>query len=339
MKYIDQMFTARNTMLATVLTLLLLSLLLTIGMLTPLIARFATGVEMKMDAGYFNNRAAIPTAIILLLMSICLLRDLGTKKVSVILVAVFGMSLVSLFVSPFNIASIDVSVPALVLALMATLYRIVRSVDRIKKFRSLRSVGAHVIHLGVVLILIGVIFSSGMKVEDSGVLSIDEMVVFDEQGYGIVITDLESGFEGSAYKEYPGSSYVTEIDFDVYRNGAHFDTGQVSYITDLKWGQTYTTTYVNRGLLEELFVAPRGIDESEGKVNLYVRTVPFITSLWTGIYLMAIGIVVLAANEYLISGRRGFVPPKNKKGSKLPRSDLEMRYAEKLEKELESRRK
>lgn len=101
---------------------------------------------------------------------------------------------------------------------------------------------------------------------------------------------MHSVFEGSSYKQYPGSSYATHISFDVYKKGVYFDTGQIKYITDLKWGQTYTTTYVDRGLFEEVFIAPRALNESSGEASLYVRTVPFITFIWAGLFLMVAGI-------------------------------------------------
>ena len=104
---------------------------------------------------------------------------------------------------------------------------------------------------------------------------------------------MHSVFEGSPYKQYPGSSYATHVTFDVYKKGAYFDSGQVKYITDFKWGQTFTTTYVDRGFFEELFIAPKALNESSGEVSLYVRTVPFISFIWGGLFLMIAGIISL----------------------------------------------
>ncbi|MBP2029122.1 cytochrome c biogenesis factor [Methanohalophilus levihalophilus] len=113
---------------------------------------------------------------------------------------------------------------------------------------------------------------------------------------------MSSGYEGTPYREYPGSSYVTHIGFDVYKNGAYFDSGSLDYITDIKWRQTYTTTYINRGLGEELFIAPRAIDEENSAIDLYVRVVPFITFVWAGISLMLLGMIILLAPGLLPAG-------------------------------------
>jgi cytochrome c biogenesis factor len=104
---------------------------------------------------------------------------------------------------------------------------------------------------------------------------------------------MNSYYSGEAFGNYPASTYTTEVIFDIYKDDRYFKSGKVNYITDFKWGQTYTTTYINRGLTEELFIAPRAIDESAGEIDLYMRTVPFINCLWGGIYLMIIGITGL----------------------------------------------
>ena len=111
----------------------------------------------------------------------------------------------------------------------------------------------------------------------------------------ISVTNIASSFEGTQYKQYPGSTYSTHVHFDIYRNGQYFDSGMVEYITDFKWGQTYTTTYVNRGLFEELFIAPKALNQTSGEVSVYVRTVPFITFIWIGLGLMVTGMTGLIA--------------------------------------------
>ncbi|WP_440953683.1 hypothetical protein [Methanococcoides sp. FTZ1] len=128
----------------------------------------------------------------------------------------------------------------------------------------------------------------------------------------VSVTGMDSTFEGSQYKEYPGSSYATYVDFDIYRNGAYFDSGQIKYITDFKWGQTYTTTYVNRGVFEELFIAPKALNETSGEVSVYMRTVPFITFIWGGLFIMLAGIASLVLVDYSVDGSSANTLPKIK---------------------------
>jgi len=122
---------------------------------------------------------------------------------------------------------------------------------------NLRKAGSHIIHLGAVLLLIGIIFSTNMILEDSVVISVGEVGTFKSMGYSILITNITSGIEGGPYEGYSGSSYISTVNFYVYRWGHPLDSGQVKYISDFKWQQSYTETYIHRGLLEELFIAPK----------------------------------------------------------------------------------
>ena len=106
--------------------------------------------------------------------------------------------------------------------------------------------------------------------------------------------------KGTPYGSYPGSAYVSTVDFDVYRWGQPFDSGQVRYISDFKWEQSYTETYIHRGLLEELFIAPKSVDTKAQTVELYVRKVPFMTALWGGFYLMVLGVLILFISDSLL---------------------------------------
>ena len=350
---IEKIVAPKNIMLATVLVLVLLTVLLTIGMLTPLIAKLTTGVEMSMDAQYFNNRSALPTAALVVLLTLCLLIGyFDAKKSAIIAGASIATSIIFAIVSPFNNTPIDITVPLVAVTFAATLYKMWRSINRKSTFKTLRGISAHIIHIGILFILIGTVVSTNTRVEESSILSINTVSTFTDQHYSIKVTSMTSGYEGSMFQNYPGTSYVININFDVYKNNKFFDSGQVKYITDFKWGQTYTTTYIHRGLYEELFIAPKAVDEAGGRINLYVRTVPFMTVLWSGMYLMALGIIILGATEHIKAGRNitmeSDIPKKNKtkpskkkvqkQRSKVPISDIEKKYEEKLERELIKRK-
>lgn len=290
--------TSKNTMLATVVVFLLLATIIMMGMITPLIAKLTTGVEISLEPGYFNNRAALPTAALVLILSICLLVGyMGQKNT---LAVVGGYALLSVFfaiVSPFGNLPIDISVPIIAVALMATIYKIMKALGRDSFNGKMRGISAHLIHLGILFVLLGIVLSANMKVEGTGVASPGEVAHFPGQNYVLKVTGMDSSYEGDPYQQNPGSSYVTQIDFDIYKGGEYFRQGRMEYITDFKWGQSYTTTYIHRGLTEELFIAPRVVDLQEGKIDIYMRTVPFINFLWGGLYLMIIGIIALLITD------------------------------------------
>ncbi len=327
--------TINNTMLATVVTFLLLATIITMGMLTPLIAKLTTGAELSLEPAYFNNRTAIPVAVLVLLLGTCMLTGYVDR---IYIIPIMGttilVSLISGAVSPFSNTAMDISLPILIIALLATIHRIFRiytSDLNLANSVKIRKISAHMIHTGILLILIGIMISSNMKVEGSAVLGTGEKTAFEGQHYQLNIKSMDSYYSGEEFRNYPASSYTTEVEFDIYRNGDFFKSGGVRYITDFKWGQTYTTTYINRGLTEELFIAPRAIDESKGEVDLYMRTVPFINCLWGGIYIMAIGIIML-----LLSDRRGKNGTSSMDTNKMQSASL--KYENMLEREIEIRR-
>ncbi|MFP4654442.1 MAG: cytochrome c-type biogenesis CcmF C-terminal domain-containing protein [Methanohalobium sp.] len=299
---LKQLITKSNVMLAALIVFVLLAAIITIGMLTPLVVSFLTGTSMNLDAQYFNARTALPMGSIIVLLSFyLLLGNLDVKKTLSGVFGILGMSFVFAIVSPFNSLPVDVIIPVAVFAFLAIFTRIGNSIRYWTKnpFKNARSISAHVIHLGLVLIILGVVLSTSMTVEDSTVVSTESRGIFENQEYSVSVDEISTYFEGSPYESHPGSSYVTDISFDVYKNGDYFDSGTVKSIRDLKWGQSYTTTYIHRSVLDEYFIAPRGVDSESGKVNLYSRIVPFITFVWGGLCLMAFGMLSLLTIGYL----------------------------------------
>ncbi len=305
MKNLSGILTAHSTMFATVSVLVLLAALITMGLLTPFIVRISTGEEILLDAAYFNLRVALPTLALVILLTLCLfLRSAGKKESLLVLGSGIAGLVLSVSFSLFPGLPVNISFPFLVAAFFAVIYRLLSLKEKNLK-EALRKAGSHIIHLGVVLLLVGIIFSTNMNLEDSAVISEGEMGTFESMGYSVLITNITSGIEGEPYGGYSGSSYVSTIDFDVYRWGQPFDSGQIKYISDFKWQQSYTETYIHRGLLEELFIAPKSVDTKARIVDLYIRKVPFMTSLWGGFYLMVLGVLVIFLSDSLTGGKDG----------------------------------
>jgi cytochrome c biogenesis factor len=174
MKESKDLVNSSNIMFATVLTMLFLAALITFGMLTPLLVRLTSGVEMSMSAEYFNNRSALPTAALVILLTMCLLYGyFGAKRTLFVGAFTMAISISFAFLSPFGNLPLDVTVPVVSMALVATFYKIYMSTKRDSRMMKLRGVSAHVIHLGIILILIGIVASSNMKVDGSAVVSMD----------------------------------------------------------------------------------------------------------------------------------------------------------------------
>ncbi|WP_235283150.1 cytochrome c-type biogenesis CcmF C-terminal domain-containing protein [Methanosarcina sp. 2.H.A.1B.4] len=300
MKPLNNILTVRSTMLATVFVLVLLAALITMGLLTPFILRVSTGEEILLDAAYFNLRAALPTLALVMLLTLCLLlRSAGRKEALLVLGLGTVGSVLSVIFSPFSSLPLNLVFPLLAAAFFAVVYRLLSLREKTLK-GNLRGAGSHIIHLGAVLLLVGILFSTNMNLEDSAVVPQGGVGTFKSMGYSVHVTNITSGIEGTPYGGYPGSAYVSTVYFDVYRWGQPFDRGQVRYISDFKWEQSYTETYIHRGLLEELFIAPKSVDTKARTVELYVRKVPFMTALWGGFYLMVLGVLILFLSDSLL---------------------------------------
>ncbi|MEA3324767.1 MAG: cytochrome c-type biogenesis CcmF C-terminal domain-containing protein [Euryarchaeota archaeon] len=276
-----EFISTRNAMLATIIMFSVLFMILIMGMLIPLFA------DIALDAGWFNNRTMLPTLLLALLLGVCLLLlDVSPTRILAMVAVVIVATILSGAASPFNNTPIDVAAPVLLFATLAIVYRIIR----LPKL-TLRSVSPHIIHIGIVLILVGIVVSTNMRIDGSTVIQNGEFGDYKGQPYSVKVTGISNQYEGAPYDEHPGSSYVTLIDFELYNGDTLIDHDAVKFITDYKWGQSYATNYVHRSLTEEVFITTKMVEGDYA--NLYMRTAPWITAVWGGILLMSLGIVLL----------------------------------------------
>lgn len=312
---------AHNAMLASVVMFSILFLILIIGMLIPLFTGAVFGAE------WFNDRTVLPTLIIVALLGTCLLLpEFPPSRIAGIIIAVIVATVLSVIVSPSGSLPIDATLPILMFAMLAVLYRGYRSVIRPESLRmKLRSVSPHIIHLGIVLILIGVFVSTNTRIDGSAIIHEGDTGTYNGQPYSVKIIGISDRYEGTPYDEYPGSSYLTQIDFELYSGNRPIDRDEVKYITDFKWGQSYTTNYVHRSLTKEVFITPKMVEGDT--VNLYMRTAPWITAVWGGIIIMAIGIILL-----MYTVRKPRAPPKEKENVDRKYEDLLQRELDRLKK-------
>ncbi|WP_298684446.1 cytochrome c-type biogenesis CcmF C-terminal domain-containing protein [uncultured Methanomethylovorans sp.] len=329
----ESLFTTKNTIFAAVIAFILLAMVVMTGMMTPLLARILSGTELSLGSDYFNPRTALPTVLLIMILTICLLVSSVRPRSSLMATAAFLLLVVSVVaISPFSNTAVDMAIALVIPALIATAYKIWLTVRDKKGYGRYRGLSAHLIHLGILCILLGVVLSSNMKIEDSAVFETGKMGVGNIQDYTLKITSMASRLEGEPYQEHQASSYITRIDFDIYDQNRYKRSGSVEYITDFKWGQTYTTTYIHRGLTEELFIVPRALDEETGEVDMYVRIVPFINLLWGGIYMMALGIIALLIVEH--RNPRESIATVQSPGREKDLAFFEKRYEKIMEQEL-----
>jgi len=309
---------SRNIMLASVAVFSILFLITLLGMLIPLAG------DATLHAKWFNDRTVLPTLVLMILLGVCLLLpDFSQQKIAGIVAAVVVVTGLCVALKPFNSLPIDATLPTLAFAMLAVFYRGYKSAAMPGSMQiKIRRVSPHIIHLGIVLILIGIFVSTNTRIDGSEVISKGEIGNYDGQPYSVKITGISGRYEGAPLPEYPGSSYATSIDFELYSGERLIDRDTVKFITDYKWGQSYATNYVYRSLTKEVFITTKMVEGD--LVNLYMRTAPWISAVWGGILLMSIGIVLLMYTVGTktgsvaegVSGETGGTEEKRRKGRK-----------------------
>ncbi len=296
---------AHNVMLAAIALFSVLFLIMLIGMLIPLLKPGAV-----LDATWFNERTALPTLVLAMMLGVCLLiPDVAPSRIIGVVIAAILATVLFVVISPFGNLPIDASMPILGFAMLAVFYKIYMTYKTGSR-SMLRRISPHIIHLGIVLILIGVVVSTNTRIDGSEVIQEGTLGTYAGQPYAVKVTGIRSQYEGAPYGEYPGSSYVTQVDFELYSGDRLIDRDEVKYITDFKWGQSYATNYVYRSLTKEVFITTK-MTESD-LANLYMRTAPWITAVWGGIIIMSVGIVLLMYT----AGRERAAPDRGKKDGK-----------------------
>lgn len=335
-RYVDE----RTTMMIAVVLLSALAGILFMGLLAPLVTSFTMGADVRLEPGYFNARTIVPTALIFLTLITCLmLRYIDPQRVAYGVGALVLVSVVSFAVSPFGNRYVDLAMPIGVFGLGAVSYRIVCHARAGTSSRAkARVISPQLIHLGAVLILLGLVITSSMTTETM-VGDQRAGLRFTEGGsqsigdYTVKVVGFDRYYAGEPFRMNEGSQIVQEAQFEVYKDGRLVDTGSVKQLYDFRWEQFYTTNYVKRFLGEEFFVSPANPTyvDSEGRTaTFYMRIVPGMNLLWAGTVLMAAGMLSTAYLDLTGPVARVEKPRSKRKADK---------YEEMLRNELEARKK
>ncbi|MCI2241553.1 heme lyase CcmF/NrfE family subunit [Adlercreutzia faecimuris] len=158
------------------------------------------------------------------------------------------------------------------------------------------ALGGAVCHLGMAVVLVGLIGSSMYVTEKVTYLPLDADT--GTAAEPLVIQDFELVYVGGSLEELEnGSDILNEATFDVYRDGAY--VGSVSPAVQMVKAtmQTKQIASVISFPLEDLFVVYRGAS-SDGALSMDVRVNPLISLVWVGFGLIvAGGLVALLARR------------------------------------------
>jgi cytochrome c-type biogenesis protein CcmF len=178
-------------------------------------------------------------------------------------------------------------VPSLLFAIGAAGYKIIRSF-RIKSLRvALKVAAPHLIHLGMLLMIISYAFSMKMAEEATFVLEEGQTAKFGD--YEFTLVKIEESTE--AEKE------IHDFSIEVSKNGKSLGTEHPKYVyyTDAELWRTEVA--IEMRLTEDVYINILSVDPDNDNqidsVQLKVRTIPLMAYLWTGMILMSVGIGIV----------------------------------------------
>ncbi len=144
--------------------------------------------------------------------------------------------------------------------------------------------GGYIAHLGVGIILIGLVGSS-MFVKDL------RISIPDQPGSTFEVGGYDFEFMGHQSETLPNNDQVSELIFDVSRNGVLTGTATPGQIKYSRQEQTKLDVSVIVEPLRDIFVVFEGLDQA-GNLNMNVKINPLISWVWFGFGLMSVGTVI-----------------------------------------------
>jgi len=149
--------------------------------------------------------------------------------------------------------------------------------------RNKRRYGGYIIHIGIVLIFVGITGSSAFK---------SEKLVTLEKGESLTIKDYELKYEN--FSSYPTQDrYATAATLSVYRKGKKLGTLRPERNLYRNQEQPTTEVAIRSTLVEDLYVILAQYEE-DGRATFKVLINPLIVWIWIG------GFVVLAGGVIVV---------------------------------------
>ena len=273
--------------------ILISTLVVLLGTLYPIIADAFSLGQVSVGAPYFNALFVPLTWLLLVAMgmgsNIRWKKDtrplLGVGMVIAVSSLVLA-AIITYFVSPSAMFNIGVS---LAVCLWVLFWMVVDFRDKTKNapslFNGLRQLrlsywGQQTAHIGVLIAVIGVAFTSSLSIERDVALGSGDTI--NVQGYDFTLT---------AFKEVTGSNFdATQAEVNVSKNGQTVATlypEKRNYIISM---MPMTEAAIDASLMRDVYVAlgePIAEDSNQWAVRIYVK--PLIRWIWLGAIIMALG--------------------------------------------------
>jgi cytochrome c-type biogenesis protein CcmF len=281
------------TFFLAIIVFLALALLLTWGLTTPVVEKYLSGTEPPISPEFFNKKGFPLALTMTLLGGFCAFMGFLRKEKLFRLtgVAMGGTALLSFFLKstrPEIPVYATVFIPIGVFAIVGSLYRIY-----INPFP--KAVGSHITHLGVALLLLGVISSSTLQeTRDLALMFPEDMNTLVEVG-----KDYSISVAGIIVDQDERGNWYQDAKVKIFWRGEEIGEVIERHINDARYGH-YTVVSVFRGLRADVYPVFHGIRGHETDniiIPLQVKVLPYVSLIWIGVLFSLIGMTLI-----LISG-------------------------------------
>jgi len=332
----EQLFTISELISDDILILVTVFLFITTTIVTFVI--LVSGVN-GLNPNDFNIKVGILSLMTVLVLIFCLLwRFVGQRWITIIGICTIFASVIGFILFPDN-GVVPFSIPILVVALVGTAYKIIRSLNPKKIWASIRLISAQLIHLAIILLLLGYVGSNFLVSENDISISIDGdregigKYTFSVSNFGIVegVNFVEIDVDLQNY------IYTTEfVDVDILDGGKLIGSERLIKIisTSLVTGEKKLVRNEIKVLVtpfEDIYLTyQQAYGDNQGDIEgieLNVRILPLMNLVWSGMWLMILGMILRIISAKKLQREKY----KEKKEDK-----VEHYYEDLLEKELKN---
>jgi len=238
-----------------------------------------------LDPAEFDSRVGVVVIFGVLALFMCLTwRDLGRGT----MLKILGLSLIASLIGHLAFPEIRPAgayIPIILIALLGSIQKVVLSFNRKRPWLSMRVVSVHLIHVGLILVLLGYVGSSYMLEEESISVVADGHPV-SSAGFMFEVTDPVF------------TSDENLVTVDIWEGGKHIGRSRPGLI--LVSGQARNEIRVVDTLGKDIYltyesasvVSYDGFGDPIYEVNLNVKILPLMKMLWGGMWMMSFGIVL-----------------------------------------------
>ena len=288
----SQSFIAINNWL-----MLLLMFVIFIGTLFPFFSGLFGSTKITLKPDYFTKITAPGGLLLLLLLSVCpyLIRHGINKSWRIITGAFVAISALFVWLLTGKIApAVFILCGFAILNLAGDfINRMARSktgnFDPHKSGINLRWYGARIVHIGVIMVFLGIAGSGGYGYEQKVALKKGEQI----QAAGYDMT-----FEG--FKADHGSNYTAvRADINVEKNGKLFSRLYPAQAVYNDSGKRTSEVDIKRSLAGDLYLALNEVDMTNELINLNIMVKPLIDWIWIGCIVSIFGTVMVLISFYL----------------------------------------